>query len=216
VAVAVVVILLVGTIWEVVAGTSSHSDAATTSANASAGNHRTGASKAHAGRGHQPIPVFVLTSPASSSGEATESTPRVVGDTVRAATNALNAAHLLVRVVTTTDGSSAAGTVLSQQPRAGSHTAVGSTVTITVAGGNASNPPTTQVAVPNVVGVELDIAEQTLAKFDLTWHLTTPGPIDSTVATQSPAAGTNVDPGTSVALTTSGGASPSASSSAGS
>ena len=141
-----------------------------------------------------------------SSGLATTTVPKVVGDTQAAATTAITGAGLIVGTVTMASSSTvASGVVISQSPASGgAAVADGSSVNLTVSSG----PPTTTV--PNVVGDTQAAATTAITGAGLTVGTVTMAS-SSTVASgvvisQSPAfGGPAVADGSSVNLTVSSG-----------
>src|SRR6185503_11497836 len=82
-----------------------------------------------------------------SSGLPQVATPNVVGQTQAAATAAITGANLTVGAVTTATSTTVpAGSVVSQNPAAGTQVSIGSAVALVVSTG------LPQVATPNVVG----------------------------------------------------------------
>ena len=130
--------------------------------------------------------------------------PNVVGESLTSAQGILDSAQLAVGfVLNVYDDVVAAGTVMSQQPLAGSSAAKGSAVDLTVSQGPAP------VSVPDVVGLTQSVAVAQLVAAQLqVGTLTTSSsstvPIGQ-VLSQVPAAGTSVAKGTSVALVLSSG-----------
>lgn len=131
-----------------------------------------------------------------SLGVATITVPNVVGLTHAAATTALAGAGLIVGIVTTAPSFQPVGRVTSESPVAGSIVAVGSAVNLVESNG--------LIPVPNVVGEQLIVAENTILAAGLTIGPITAvqlsGITPGTVNGQSPAAGTGVLPGTAVDL----------------
>lgn len=139
----------------------------------------------------------------------TVTVPNVVGDTQASASSALTAIGLKVGTVTQQSSSTVpSGTVMGQNPTAGTSVTSGSSVNLVVSSGAAPAPTT--VTVPNVVG-----DTQTTA----TTVITGAGLVVGTVTTQSsttvasgnvisesPAAGTKVNKGSAVNLVVSSGA----------
>ena len=97
------------------------------------------------------------------------------------------------------DSDLAAGQVINSDPPAGTSVDVGSNVTVKVSRG--------QVTVPNLVGMDIEDAQQTLDDLKLKYTTkqdpASPAPKDSVTA-QSVAQGEKVPPGTSIELTVSG------------
>jgi beta-lactam-binding protein with PASTA domain len=131
-----------------------------------------------------------------SLGVATVTVPNVVGLTLAAATTALAGAGLIVGVVTSGPSLQPLGRITAELPTAGTVVASGSAVNLTQSDG--------LIPVPNVVGEQLILAENTIMAAGLTVGPITAeqlsGITPGTVNGQSPAAGTGVLPGTSVSL----------------
>lgn len=129
--------------------------------------------------------------------------PNVVGKNQEEAKAVLEAQNFVV-VVAQTDGTQAAGTVVAQTPNAGTTAEKGSTVTISVSKGN-------QVAVPNLANKNYDAAKTELSNAGLGEEMhayvydSRPA---GTVISQSVAAGTVVNKGTTIKLTISSGPEP--------
>jgi beta-lactam-binding protein with PASTA domain len=129
--------------------------------------------------------------------------PDVVGRTQAEAEAALTGLGLTVSVTTEHSDSVAAGTVLSQAPAAGTKVDEGTAVAIKVSLGPAPAPAPVKVTAPDVVGRTQAEAETALTGLGLTVSITTEhsdSVAAGTVISQAPAAGTQVDPGTAVAL----------------
>lgn len=137
--------------------------------------------------------------------------PSVVGQQQAQAQSILSQSGLQSTIVQRAD-SAAAGTVVEQSPAAGTTIAPGSTVVLTVSTGpavgtpSAPAAPSTQVAVPNVVGLDVTDAGAALVQAGLrlgtvTYQssLETPG----TIIQQDPPAGTLVASGSAVSLSSS-------------
>ncbi|GJL57657.1 MAG: hypothetical protein NPIRA03_05140 [Nitrospirales bacterium] len=127
--------------------------------------------------------------------------PNVVGLAQAAAQSAITTAGLIVGTVTTaTSPTVAIGAVISQNPTAGNNVAPGSTVALVISLG---------AQVPDVVGLTQSIAQTALITAGLTVGTVTPVFSDTvplgTVISQNPLAGTNVAPGSGVALEISSG-----------
>ena len=127
--------------------------------------------------------------------------PNVVGLTQAAAQAAITAAGLTVGTVTTaTSPTVAIGAVISQNPTAGNNVAPGSAVALVVSLG---------AQVPDVVGLTQSVAHTALISAGLTVGTVTAVFSDTvplgTVISQNPPAGTNVAPGSGVALEISSG-----------
>ena len=133
--------------------------------------------------------------------------PNVVGQTQTAATTAIQAAGLVIGTVTTASSSTvAAGSVISENPVAGTQVNTGTAVNLVVSSG----PNVTQVAVPNVVGQTQASATSAIQSVGLVVGTVTTAS-SSTVAagsviSENPVAGTQVNTGSSVSLVVSSGA----------
>ena len=138
-----------------------------------------------------------------SSDVAQVSVPNVAGLTQAAATNALAGVGLSVGTVTTPASSTvASGDVISESPAAGTSVNVGSAVNLAVSTGPA------QVSVPNVVGETQAAATSALTAVLAVGTVTTqPSSTvpNGDVISESPAAGTNVNIGSTVNLVVSSG-----------
>jgi beta-lactam-binding protein with PASTA domain len=127
--------------------------------------------------------------------------PNVVGLAQAAAQTAITVAGLTLGTVTTANSATVEiGAVISQTPTAGDNVAPGSAVALIVSLG---------AQVPNVVGLTQINAQKALTTAGLTVGLVTTTisatvPIGAVIG-QKPGAGTNVDPGSSVALVISSG-----------
>ncbi len=149
-----------------------------------------------------------------SGGPNAVTVPSVVGGTVQDARNALAQAGLTVGTVAqVADASTTPGTVVSQNPQAGSQTGAGGAVDLYVAVSPASSTATPAAAsptpqqlppIPDVVGMTVDDAKAALAKAGYSVGTVTvqPGsPPDAKVVSTSPAPGATTAPGsTSVDL----------------
>jgi beta-lactam-binding protein with PASTA domain len=134
-----------------------------------------------------------------SLGPAPVLVPNVVGMTQPAAEAAILAAGLQVGTVTTANSPTVpAGSVISQNPSAGSSVPEGSSVSLVVSLGPI------MVTVPNVVGMTLANAEATITSANLTGGTITTANSDtvpaSSVISQTPIAGISVAIGSSVDL----------------
>jgi len=130
--------------------------------------------------------------------------PSVVGDSQSAASAAIGATGLIVGTVTSQSSATvAAGTVISQSPSGGASVADGSTVNLVVSTGPAPD------TVPNVVGDTQAAAASALGSAGLTLGTVTTQSSTSVangaVISETPAAGTSVTAGSSVALVVSSG-----------
>lgn len=132
-----------------------------------------------------------------STGIATVVVPNVVGLTQADATTALTGAGLIVGTVTVGASFQPLGRVTAELPVAGTVVALGSAVNLVESDG--------LIPVPNVVGEQLIVAENTIMAAGLTVGPITAvqlsGVAPGTVNGQSPAPGTGVLPGTPVTLT---------------
>lgn len=136
-----------------------------------------------------------------SAGPGQVEIPDVAGQTREAAEQALDEAGLGVAVETRASGDVPADTVIETDPPAGESVRRGSQVTVIVSSGPS------QVSVPAVVGQTLNAAEQQLSAVGLEASSTEQ---DSDrpkgeVISQTPNAGTSVDPGSTVSLVVSRG-----------
>jgi serine/threonine-protein kinase len=129
--------------------------------------------------------------------------PNVTGQQLQAAENTLQTAGFTVKVVTTTSSSASPNTVLSQSPGPNSKVAKGSIITLTVV----ASPAYTTV--PNLVGQSASVIGATLTSNNLqigsqstACDNTQP---NGSVVSQSPAAGAQVSPSTSVSVVVSSG-----------
>jgi beta-lactam-binding protein with PASTA domain len=129
--------------------------------------------------------------------------PNVTGQQLQAAENTLQTAGFTVKVVTTTSSSASPNTVLSQSPGANSKVAKGSIITLNVV----ASPAYTTV--PNLVGQSASVIGATLTSNNLqigsqstACDNTQP---NGSVVSQSPAAGAQVSPSTSVSVVVSSG-----------
>ena len=134
-----------------------------------------------------------------SSGPPPVTVPNVIGQTQNGAAAVLQKSGLTVGTVTQqTSTSVPAGSVISQNPAAGTSVAPGSAVDLVVSSG----PP--PVTVPSVVGQTQSAATAVLQSFNLTVGSVTqqvaPGVAPGIVLSQNPAAGTSVAAGTAVDL----------------
>lgn len=138
-----------------------------------------------------------------SSGLEQLNVPNVVGMDKDAAKTALEAENFVV-VITEVDGVEAAGTVVAQTPEANVIADRGSTVTISVSKGN-------QAAVPNLAEKTYDAAKAELTAAGLGEEMheyVNDSRPAGTVISQSVAAGTVVNKGTTIKLTISSGPAP--------
>jgi len=134
-----------------------------------------------------------------SAGREQVNVPGVLGKSESDARSRLEAVGLRVTVTEREDADKEPGTVLAQNPAAGTGVARGTAVTITVA------EESSQVAVPNVVGRSQNAATETLSGAGLKIAVEET-PVDSPdddgiVQSQSPGADDQVDGGTTVTIT---------------
>lgn len=128
--------------------------------------------------------------------------PNVVGASLEEARGVLEDAKLIVRILEAASDTVPAGSVIAQSPSAGVELKPGSTVEITVSTGQE------QGAVPNLVGMDLTNAENTLIAADMTLGPVSEEPNDAPqgqVVAQSPAAGAAAPAGTAVSVVVSTG-----------
>lgn len=135
-----------------------------------------------------------------SKGPASQTVPRVVGLTIQDAITTLQTAGLTLSVVDRVVSSDVqADFIISQIPESGEMCKSGDIVQVTVSGGTAF--------VPNVVGQSLSAAQEQLTGSGLTVNPgityldTTDASLHGTVASQSPAADSQVIQGAAVTLT---------------
>jgi eukaryotic-like serine/threonine-protein kinase len=134
-----------------------------------------------------------------SKGPEQATVPNVVGKSEDDAVNAIEAANFTVSVRHRESADADAGTVLAQDPAGGGQAPNGSRITITVAQKPAP------VAVPDVTGRSEDVARRILERRHLKvvvqqTSVSSPDD-DGIVQDQSPAAGGDVDSGSTVTLT---------------
>ncbi len=138
-----------------------------------------------------------------SSGPAPVAVPNVIGTSQSAAQAALSAHQLALGAVNRQASSVSAGVVVSESPAAGSSVAPGSAVSLIVSSGPAA------VAVPDVTGTTQIAAQAALSARPLALGAVSLQTSSTTVAglvlAQTPPAGAQVSPGTSIALTVSSG-----------
>ena len=143
-----------------------------------------------------------------SSGPALVTVPNVVNSTQAAATTAISGAGLVVGAVTSAASATVpSGSVISQNPIAGTQVAPGSAVALVISTG-----PLPPVAVPNVVNTTQAAATSAITSAGLTvGAVTTASSATITagsVISQNPIAGTLVPTGSAVALVISSGPAP--------
>jgi eukaryotic-like serine/threonine-protein kinase len=133
-----------------------------------------------------------------SSGPGQVAVPPVAGLGERKATAMLIDKGLVVdRVVRQADEAVSDGRVIKTSPAAGTSVDRGSDVTLVVSSGPK------QVAVPDVVGLTKEEAQQTLGNQGFQFTVTEQGSADAdpgTVLSQDPAGGTETEPGSTVAI----------------
>ena len=132
-----------------------------------------------------------------SDGPGSAAVPDVVGQPLRRARDRLRDDGFRVRVRRESSESVAEGRVISSEPPPGSQLERGSSVTVVVSTGPE------QVAVPDVVGQDVDDARSELEEAGLTADVTREESEDEepgTVLRQEPGADSEVDAGSSVAL----------------
>ncbi len=134
-----------------------------------------------------------------STGPAQVAVPNVVGMTQAAATTSITGAGLVVGTVTMASSNSVpSGDVISQNPVAGTEVNLGSAVNLVISTGPA------QVAVPNVVGMTQAAATTSITNAGLVVGTVTTASSNSVpsgdVISESPSAGTEVNPGSAVSL----------------
>jgi beta-lactam-binding protein with PASTA domain len=139
-----------------------------------------------------------------SSGPAEVAVPNVVGSTQAAATSAIKAAGLIVGTVTTAPSSTIpSGSVISENPTAGTMVNAGSAVNLVISSGPG------QVAVPNVVGSTQAAATTTIQNAGLVVGTVTTQSSSTVpsgdVISETPTAGTMVNAGSAVNLVISSG-----------
>ena len=136
-----------------------------------------------------------------STGPGQAEIPDVAGQTRTAAESSLDEAGFGVAVETRRSSDVAVDLAIETDPPAGESATRGSQVTLTISSGPA------QVNVPPVVGAQLDAAKQRLSAKGLEFSSseTSSNRPKGEVLTQSPDAGTKVDPGSTVDLTVSAG-----------
>ena len=152
-----------------------------------------------------PDGLIGVVSPPSDGCPATQvSVPNVSGDSQSAAGAAITSIGLVVGTVTTASSSTVpAGDVISQSPVAGTEVNPGSAVSLVISSGPA------QIAVPNVVGDTQSAAGAAFTSIGLVVGTITTASSSTVpagdVISQSPAAGTLVNPGSAVNLVISSG-----------
>ena len=134
-----------------------------------------------------------------SSGPPQVAVPNVVGMTQATATTAINSAGLVLGAVTTQSSSTVpAGSVISQNPAAGTNVISGSAVSLVVSSGGAG------VLVPKVVGLSLLTAYEDITKAGLKIGTLMPQQSDDVrfgyIIRQTPMPGTTVNLGSVVSL----------------
>ena len=136
------------------------------------------------------VTLFVLTGPRPVN------VPNVVGLNISQAQNTVSSKGLSTHVRTNPNSTQPQGTVIRQNPLAGTPVKPGSSVTLVVSGGG--------VKVPNEIGQSLQVAQAALQGFGLSSTVSsvpaTGGTTPGTVVGMSPTPGTVVPKGTSITL----------------
>lgn len=129
-------------------------------------------------------------------GSATAKVPQVTGLTKDEAVKALTGAGFNVDIHEEYNGNYEAGKVSSQNPNPNIHVLIGTTITLTISKGKA---PVGKIEVPNFITLSLPQAIQTASQAGL---VIAPGGADlnGVAVSQSPAPGTQVDPGATITL----------------
>jgi eukaryotic-like serine/threonine-protein kinase len=131
-----------------------------------------------------------------STGPKLVQVPNVVGQNVSQAQNAVSGKGLSPHVRTNPNSTQPQGTVIKQNPLAGTSVKPGSSVTLVVSGGG--------VKVPNEIGQSLQVAQGTLQGFGLNTTVNyvpaTGGTTPGTVVGMDPGPGSVVPKGTSITL----------------
>ena len=142
----------------------------------------------------------VFASPTATT-TANVALPSVVGDTLSQASSSLAALGLTYKVTYKQSNASPSGTVLSQNPTAGTTLTRGSLVTLT-----ASSGPSL-VTVPDVTNQTIGNAESQLVPlgFSISTNYVNASQANGTVIKQSPSSGSQVSQGSTVTLTVSNG-----------
>jgi serine/threonine-protein kinase len=144
-----------------------------------------------------------------AKGPAAGTVPKVTGKSAAAARDILQQAGYEVSERSAA-GQAEAGTVAAQDPAAGTALEAGKTVTITVSTGQEAQTTTTaeppRAQVPQVIGLRLQRAVGLIEQAGLAAEVVETIPsqdanLSGTVANQTPAGGSSVPPGTTVALT---------------
>ncbi|HLI37288.1 MAG TPA: Stk1 family PASTA domain-containing Ser/Thr kinase [Streptosporangiaceae bacterium] len=142
------------------------------------------------------VPAGTVVTLYVSTGPKLVAVPDVVGQSQAAAQQVLSQDGLNVQAKTDKTSTAPQGTVTKQHPKAGSHVAPNSTVTIYVSGGG--------VAVPSVIGDQASTAQQILQGDGFIVNTkTVPGPAGSTpgnVFQQTPNANTTLAQGSTVTI----------------
>ncbi|MDR1775878.1 MAG: PASTA domain-containing protein [Actinomycetes bacterium] len=133
--------------------------------------------------------------------EETATVPDVSGLTEKAARKALDAAGFKVSTIDSPSETVKSGMVITQSPAAGAAVSPKSTVVIVLSSGAPADPTT--VDVPEVVGLPVADATQTLQNLGLVVKLTPDGAAGN-VTEQVPAQGSTVPKGSVVILTVAG------------
>jgi serine/threonine-protein kinase len=150
-----------------------------------------------------PVPPGTAVKLFVSAGPPRKTVPNVTGQTESAARSALSSAGFTVQVISVQSSSAKPGTVVSQNPAAGTQATPGSTVTIDIAKAQPP-PPTTTTRVPNVTGDTAAAARSVLtaAGFTVTETMQTVSSKsqDGIVLSQSPSGGSSAKKGSAVTI----------------
>jgi serine/threonine-protein kinase len=150
-----------------------------------------------------PVPPGTAVKLFVSAGPPRKTVPNVTGQTESAARSSLSSAGFTVQVISVQSSSATPGTVVSQNPAAGTQATPGSTVTIDIAKAQPP-PPTTTTKVPNVTGDTAAAARSVLtaAGFTLTetMQTVTSKSQDGIVLSQSPSGGSSAKKGSAVTI----------------
>ncbi len=152
--------------------------------------------------GGETVPEGTVVEIAVAAGPTAVTVPDVTGQEVAAATRQLEDLKLIVRTVEEPSATVPAGTVIRQSPSGGVTLKPGSTVELTVSSGEE------QGTVPNVVGMDLTNAENTLIAAGLVLGNRSEESADApagAVIAQQPAAGASAAAGSAVSVVVSTG-----------
>jgi serine/threonine-protein kinase len=142
------------------------------------------------------VPAHTVVTLYVSTGPKLVNVPNVVGQNVSQAQNTLSSKGLTSNVRTNANSTQPAGTVIKQNPLAGTGVKPGSSVTIVVSGGG--------VRVPNEIGQSLQVARAALQGDGLSSAVTyvpaSGGTAPGTVVGMKPGPGTAVAKGTTITL----------------